>query len=86
MIQLAEKADHTSRLGPPGQDGQGGGVRFQKQVLMGCLQQSGGVERDAVSDGTVQFPWHDGNIFHISKRVAKGHANKFYVIFLDEVG
>ena len=38
VIQLAEKADHTSRLGPPGQDGQGGGVRFQKQVLMGCLQ------------------------------------------------
>ena len=85
-MDVADQPGHLAVLGPPGQDGQGGGVRFQKQVLMGCLQQSGGVERDAVSDGTVQFPWHDGNIFHISKRVAKGHANKFYVIFLDEVG
>ncbi len=86
VVQFTEETYHTTGLGPPRQNGQGRGVRFQQQVLVRCLQQSGGIERNAVCNGTVQFPWHDGNIFHISKRVAKGHANEFYVIFLDEVG
>ena len=84
---IAVHAHDPSVHRPPGQDYQGGRVRFQKQIAFGGIAESGdrgSVERDAFAESAFQLLRQDRDVFLDAEDIEECQTDKFDIFFLDE--
>ena len=81
---IAEHAAYSAVCGSPGNDGNGGGIRSQKQIAADVRIEAGdgsSVNGDAVFHGPLQLSRHDRDILLCSEHVKICQPYKFNIVF-----
>ena len=87
VLDVAEHADGPSLGGPPGHDGDGGGVGFEKKVrLVGVEESPDGrsVEADAIPERPLKLLAGDADVLHVAENVAERELDEPDILLLDE--
>ena len=88
MANGAEKAGHSSLLGPPRQHSQGGGVGKQQQIglhRVGKPADRRRIKGNPRFKGTGQFFRRDRDVFDGAAYVTENQTDKLHVVFPDKL-
>ena len=90
-VRIGDGAEHSGHLAvfrPPGKDGEGIGVRVQKQIRAGLIAEAGdgrSVDGNATGEGPIQLRRHNGNVFRFSGHIAECQPKEFHILLLHKL-